>query len=38
MALELCGINILDSVDLEELGRFKECDLDEIEINGVRVI
>lgn len=38
MALELCGISILDSVDLEELRRFKECDLDEIEVNGVRVI
>lgn len=38
MALELCGVNILDSVDLEELKRFKECDLDEIEINGERVV
>lgn len=38
MALELCGVNILDSVDLQELRRFKECDLDEIEINGERVV
>ena len=38
MSLELCGINILADVDLEELRRFKECDLDEIEINGKRVI
>lgn len=38
MSLELCGINILANVDLEELRRFKECDLDEIEIKGKRVI
>ena len=36
--LELCGIRILDRVDLAELRRFKECILDEIEINGERVI
>ena len=38
MALELCGVNILADVDLEELQRFKECDLDEIETNGKRIV
>ena len=38
MVLTLYGINILENVDFKELERFEECDLDEIEINGERVI
>ena len=38
MALELCGVNILENVDFKELDRFKERELDEIEINGERII
>ena len=38
MILDLCGINILEDVDFAELHRFKEYELDEIEINGDRVM
>ena len=38
VVLELCGVNILENVDFKELERFEECDLDEIEINGERVM
>lgn len=38
MVLDLCGVNILENVDFKELQRFEECTLDEIEINGKRVI
>ena len=38
MVLELCGVNILENVDFKELDRFEQCELEEIEINGERVI
>ena len=38
MVLDLCGVNILENVDFKELERFEECALDDIMINGERVI
>ena len=38
MVLALCGVNILENVDFKELERFEECALDDIMINGERVI
>lgn len=38
IVLDLCGVNFLENVDFKELDRFEECELDEIEINGERVI
>lgn len=38
MVLDLCCVNVLENVDFKELERFEECDLDDIEINGDRVL
>ena len=38
MVLHLCSVNILENVDFKELERFEECALDDIMINGERVI
>lgn len=35
MYLELCGLNIIEDVDLNELSRFRECEVCENTVNGV---
>ena len=35
MHLDICGLNIIEDVDLNELSRFRECEVCENTVNGV---
>lgn len=37
MHLDICGLNIIEDVDLNELSRFRECEVCENTVNGVWV-